>query len=259
MMQCWPSGMPQTQHLLDVAWQARQEDAAACARRFARMQANLASCDPLVRRWYEVAATPAAARIPLPLDIPGLAHRLEQARVPPSPDFVDEDQGFDLLAWNGQEGPCHASLILQAGSNRSGDDWMNDMSNSVGIAFEPLEPANADLLTVATLKPILLALIDAWEPATGNIRPLDLLDHWLGEPPNIDQFRIHGGWMTYLAPSWRHQVEPPPGAIVEETPDGGLLMIATEETFDLRDRAHVAAAYAIHQSLAPFWRSMPGA
>ncbi len=254
-----PLPVTPTQTLLDVAWQARAEDAAACARRFARMQEGLALCNPSVRRWYEVGSTPEAASVPLPLAASSLAQRLDQARAPAQP-LSDEDQGFDLLAWNGGTGPRHASLILQAGSARSGQDYMNDMSNSVGIAFEPAEPANLDLLTVENLKPILLALIDAWQPATGNVRPLGLSEYWfwMTDPPNIDQFRFHGGWMTYVSAPWRREIVPPAEAIVEETPDGGLLMLATEDRFDLINPAHREAAHAIHWSLAPLWPSVPG-
>jgi hypothetical protein len=246
-----PHVLPPTPSLLDVAWQARPEDAAACARRFARMQENLSRCDPLVRRWYEIGATAEAARRPLPLAPSSLTRRFEEARLPQR--GTDQDQGFDLVAWNGEQGPCHTSLLIQAGSDRTGEDWLNDMSNNVGIVFEPAEAANADLLTVDTLKPILLALIDAWEPATGNMRPLHLLDQWAGDPPAVEQFRFHGGWMTYLAAPWCHEIEPPPGAILEATPDGGLLMIATAEPFDLQNPDHVEAATAIHEALAPLW------
>lgn len=253
MTSLWPRALPPTPNLLDVAWQARSEDAAACARRFARMQENLSRCDPLVRRWYEIGSTIEAASVPLPLAPSSLARRFEQAHVP-LPPGTDQDQGFDLPAWNGEQGPRHASMVLQAGSARDGQEWANDMSNNVGIIFEPAEAANVDMMTVDALKPILLALIDAWEPATGNVRPQHLLDYWAGEPPAVEQFRFHGGWMTYLAAPWRREIEPPAGAIVEETPDGGLLMLATREPFDLQNAAHVAAAHAIHMSLAPLWQ-----
>lgn len=60
--------------------------------------------------------------------------------------------------------------------------------------------------------------------------------------------------LTYLGAPWRREIEPPAGAVVEETPDGGLLMIATLEPFDPQNPAHAAAAYAIHMSLAPLWQ-----
>ncbi|GGF32755.1 hypothetical protein GCM10011611_43670 [Aliidongia dinghuensis] len=240
--------------LLDVAWPARREDAGAIARRFARMQENLARCDARVRRWFEIGATPAEAAVPLPLAPSSLARRLAESHLPTSADEPDADQGFDLTAWNGEQGPNHASLIIQAGSDRSGLDWGNDMVNHVGIAFEPPEPANTALLSAATLKPILLALIDAWEPMTGNVRPLEMIQHWLGEPPMMEQARCHGGWMTYVAAPWCHEIAPPPTAIVEETPNGGFLMLATQNRFDPGDPTHLDAALAVHLSLEPLWQ-----
>ena len=48
----------------------------------------------------------------------------------------------------------------------------------------------------------------------------------------------------------------PSTAIVEDTPDGGLLLVATREPFDATNPAHLAAAFAIHQSLAPLWEEL---
>ena len=240
--------------LLDVAWPARREAAAAIARRIARMQEGLARCDARVRRWYELGATPAEAAVPLPIAPSSLARRLAISHLPASAEEPDAAQGFDLTLWNGEQGPTHASLIIQAGSDRSGLEWGNDMVNHVAIAFEPPDPANAELLTTRVLKPVLLALIDAWEPMTGNVRPLRLVDRWAGDPPMIEQLRCHGGWMTYLAAPACHEIVPPPGSIAEETPDGGLLMLAAPDRVDAGDPAHLDAALAIHLSLEPLWQ-----
>jgi hypothetical protein len=57
--------------------------------------------------------------------------------------------------------------------------------------------------------------------------------------------------MTYLSAPYARKISPPPQAIVEHTPGGGMLMIATRERFSLAVPAHVAAADAIHAALAP--------
>lgn len=242
--------------LLDVAWPARREDADAVARRIARMHENLARCDQHLRRWYEIGAASAQATMPLPLAPSSLARRLAGSHLPPTLDEPDADQGFDLVAWNGEQGPAHASLIIQAGSDRSGLEWGNDMVNHVGISFEPPEPANAGLFSAKVLKPVLLALVNAWEPMTGNVRPLRLVDRWAGDPPMIEQLRCHGGWMTYVAAPECGEITPPTGAIVDETPDGGLLMLATPNTFDANDPAQLEAALAIHLALEPLWQPL---
>ncbi|HEV2676845.1 MAG TPA: Imm52 family immunity protein [Aliidongia sp.] len=242
--------------LLDVAWPARREDADAIAQRVARMFENLSRCDARVRRWYEVGSTPAEAAVPLPLAPSSLARRLAGSRLPPTEEEPEADQGFDLVAWNGEQEAAHASLVIQAGSDRSGLEWGNDMTNHVGICFEPAEPANAALLTAEVLKSVLLALIDAWEPMTGNVRPLKLIDSWAGDPPMIEQLRCHGGWITYVAAPECDEIAPPPGAIVEQTPDGGLLMLATPNTVDAADPAQLEAALAIHLALEPLWQPM---
>jgi hypothetical protein len=58
-------------------------------------------------------------------------------------------------------------------------------------------------------------------------------------------------WVTYLAPRFAPLVTPPASAIVEYLPDGGLLMIATEERFSIDNPAHIAVARDIEAALAP--------
>ena len=57
-------------------------------------------------------------------------------------------------------------------------------------------------------------------------------------------------WMTYLEPALARKVAPPRDVLVERTHDGGLLMIAAEETFDTANPAHMAAARSISKALA---------
>jgi len=56
-------------------------------------------------------------------------------------------------------------------------------------------------------------------------------------------------WMTYLSPPRARKVTPPRGVLVEHTDDGGLLMMAAEETFDTANPKHMAAARSILASL----------
>ena len=67
--------------------------------------------------------------------------------------------------------------------------------------------------------------------------------------------RAAGYALTNEAPLWGGLHEgkrPPPAAIVEHQPNGGLLMAATDETFDAGNPSHMAAARAIEAAAAPF-------
>ena len=49
-------------------------------------------------------------------------------------------------------------------------------------------------------------------------------------------------WISYVAPRLTHLVIPPPTAIVEYRPNGGLLLAATREVFDVRNEHHMSVA-----------------
>lgn len=57
--------------------------------------------------------------------------------------------------------------------------------------------------------------------------------------------------MTYLAPQNASRITPPPTAIVEPVPGGGLLLPATEERFSMDNPTHLAVADAIQDALDP--------
>lgn len=57
--------------------------------------------------------------------------------------------------------------------------------------------------------------------------------------------------MTYLPPSLAAQIRPPTDVVIERTVDGGLLMIAAEETFGVANPKHLAGARSIFQAVAP--------
>ena len=76
-----------------------------------------------------------------------------------------------------------------------------------------------------------------------------LSDLW-GRPGRKGR-QIPLAWISYVAPRFAHLVTPPPRALVERRPDGGLLM-ATDETFRTDDPAHLAVARDIEAALAPF-------
>lgn len=57
--------------------------------------------------------------------------------------------------------------------------------------------------------------------------------------------------MTYLSAPYAARISPPRTAIVEEVPGGGLLMLATMETFTDENPAHVAVANEIQTALEP--------
>jgi hypothetical protein len=97
----------------------------------------------------------------------------------------------------------------------------------------------------------LLAIVDAWNPATVEANCL-----WLGQRKKYD-FPFRPAWMRYLCSALARQATPPARALVEHLPDGGLLLSATDETFDVDNPQHVSAAEEIAAALAPLKRKIP--
>jgi hypothetical protein len=63
--------------------------------------------------------------------------------------------------------------------------------------------------------------------------------------------------MTYLAPKYATRIIPPPSAIVEPVSNGGLLLLATEDQFDMENPAHLAAVAAVQTALGPLQEMIP--
>jgi hypothetical protein len=62
--------------------------------------------------------------------------------------------------------------------------------------------------------------------------------------------RFNGGWITYLAAPFAAKIVPPRSAKCEAA-NGGLMMVATEETFQVDNPAHMSVASEIDAALAP--------
>ncbi|MGB6176613.1 MAG: Imm52 family immunity protein, partial [Methylocella sp.] len=101
-------------------------------------------------------------------------------------------------------------------------------------------------ITYNIFKPALLAMADVWDPVCCAAYSDALID---AVPGGI---YFHEAWIKYLCPWVASLVTPPPAPVsVEHLPNGGLLMSATTETFDVENPAHMAAARAIAAAIAP--------
>jgi hypothetical protein len=218
------------------------------------MLKGIAAAHPAFNHWNKLANSRAEADRPawrMPPDTDELTAAFEMGRqykdVPREPW---PELGYSVAAWNGLDPPYGASLSVRPG-RYSGS---RAFPNSVELEFDQVTPANADLMSAAALKPALLSVVSAWEPDHGNVVCWDYLDRLFGErhwPP------LRGGWMTYLAPQYASLITPPPAAIVEPVPGGGLLLLATEERFSMDNPAHLAVADAIQAALDPLQQTVP--
>jgi hypothetical protein len=91
----------------------------------------------------------------------------------------------------------------------------------------------------------LLAIVDAWDPTTveANCR-------WFVQRKKC-KFPFRPAWMRYLCPELARRATPPASASIEHLPNGGLVLSATDDTFDVDNPGHGTVAEEIAAALAP--------
>jgi Immunity protein 52 len=230
-------------------WGPREEDAAQLAPRLAATLTGWAAAHPVFTRWNRTGNTRAQANTPFCAMPPrldeltkivkrGLTHKDEPRE--PWPEL-----GYFVWAWNGIDGPRSAGFHLDAGSYIT----TRNFPNSLELNLPPGLPETADIVNSVVLRKVLLSAVSAWEPAWGSIASYSYEERTFVPKPRYPLFR--SGWMTYLSAPYAARITPPAMAITERTPDGGLLLLATEEAFTSENPQHVAAADAIQAALEP--------
>ncbi len=102
-----------------------------------------------------------------------------------------------------------------------------------------------NVVSYRVFRPALLAIVDAWEPVRVGAYSQQLIQ--LNE--NASYFPA--AWIQYLNPWLAQKITPPSTVLSEHLPNGGLLMSATTETFDVDNPAHLAAAQDMATAMAP--------
>jgi hypothetical protein len=212
------------------------------------MLRDLTTLHPAFANWNKKARTRAAANQPawnVPPDVGELTTVFEKGRqFKDAPRKPWPEMGYRVSAWNGRDEPNGASLSVHAGTYATYSVY----PNSVDLVLNPAGSDNADLICATVVKRALLGIVSAWQPDYGVVVCWDYYRRLFGErhwPP------FRSGWMTYLAPQYASRITPPPTAIVEPVPGGGLLLLATEERFSMDNPAHLAVADAIQDALDP--------
>jgi len=121
--------------------------------------------------------------------------------------------------------------------------------NTAELLTAPLSAANAPLITVPVMKAVLLALVSIWDATWCGVAPWDIVLRRPGKRPKPPFFPQ--AWIAYLSARFAPLVTPPRTIVSEHVPGGGLLMVATQERFDLDNPAHMAAALEIEDALLP--------
>jgi hypothetical protein len=219
-------------------WERRAETPDALAARFVRMIDRLREIDPIFALWTCCATRP--TRFETMRDryaevvVAGLA---KDDWGEPEPIY-----GYRFSAvTRGQARDRLFSGLVHAGST-----YPKPFPNDAVLLTSSGSIPDPSGITYNIFKPALLAMAESWDPVCCAAYPHALIK------PVPGGIYFHEAWIQYLCPWLASLVTPPPApVIVEHLSNGGLLMLATTQTFDIKNPAHMAAAREIAAAIAP--------
>lgn len=231
-----------------AGWGLREETAEACASRCVRMLNGLWDIHPDFRtlHWTGSGQQVAARNLRELCRSGDLPRLLKKRRVHNASRTRIVADGYELDARSGAGSSQSLLLHLHAGTGSEDADrvWL---PNQIELAIILGSDVDAAAEMLLALKPILFAIVDAWDADWGGLYSTGRTAQ------TIEQFRwrFAGAWAVYVAERFARRVVPPAQGFVERHPNGGMLMSAAKDVFSADDTAHVEAANAIDASLAP--------
>ena len=231
-------------YLIQAYWGPRRETAAQCAARYWRMLKTLSAIGPEFSGWEFAGRT---QFWPMP-EGPGdeLIKLIEDCISRDDYDEPDPIYGYSFGAATRVGSNTVLSIEVRPGSYVPSASYL---INTAELRTKPLNKDNAPLIMLPVFKQALLAIAAAWDATWCAAYPWDIIPLWPEPRPGQPHFNM--AWITYLSPRFAPMVTPPASAIVERPPGGGLVMIATEERFDVANPEHLARAREIEAALAP--------
>lgn len=225
-------------YYIHAYWERRAETPDALAARFVGLIDRLREIDPVFALWTCCTTRPRRFETMRDRYAEVVAEGLHKDDWgEPLPIY-----GYSFTAvTRGQARDCLFSVLVHAGSTYP-EPFPNDGLFETSSGFIP----DRSVITYDIFKAALLAMAEAWDP----VRCAAYSDALPKPIPGGIYFRE--SWIQYLCPWLASLVTPPPApVIVEHLPNGGLLMSATPETFDVENPAHMAAARDIAAAISP--------
>ena len=75
----------------------------------------------------------------------------------------------------------------------------------------------------------------------------DAIQQYWDQPRRV----LELSWMTYLSEFFAQMMTIPKDVFVEKVPDGGIMLCAAKEDFDVTNPQHMAAARSLRDALSP--------
>jgi len=243
------------EYIASVFWSPRGESVESLAARCLHMTRALNRIDAIAGQWNFLNK---ACQTPQPIEeiqdeLPALI------AAAPSETMADGSTclayGYNMatsLRYTGD--PREIFVKITAGAAGPGIFFGGRFSNDAILSTVDRRHGTTDpaIPTYENFRHILLALVESWKPSYGEMYPDDLREHWTEKAPT------RPCWMNFLAPELISRLGDLPTSLeTEHLSNGGLLLIATRDWFDLNNPDHLAAALALEKVLEPVLTSLP--
>jgi hypothetical protein len=224
------------------SWDWRWEDTATTGQRFVKTLDALSGINPHFGPWSLVDRLNEAS---IPLDqartmFPEIADRCASRGDDGKPEPV---YGYTVHACNRDVRADTTSFSVEL-TVRAGGGSQRFQNVSFKTPYNKV--ADPSIVAYPVFKSVLTTLVRFWNPRSAQVYSSELQKDW-----DLPRFDFDLDWMVYLSAPLAAKITPPPDAHAERTPDGGVLLISAEETFDTENAAHMAAAKRIRDALAP--------
>jgi hypothetical protein len=221
----------------------------------------LTNIDPLIFKNWEIMDFPAKDSVPLAVARSRIGVIIEKN--------VDRDQlgeaapsyGYHAVAFTGNVSKSRKiNLRINAGGKNKGGIWLE--TGSWRVAADPA------IVTYPIFKSALLAIEAFWPSAWANayVRrlghvavPIDVgaagaQAFRIDSPPQVPTDPsfpkgFHIPWLAYLSAKLAADLKLAPEILTERTPDGGLLMTATEDRIDPDNPEHLRRARILAETM----------
>ncbi|MGO9006286.1 MAG: Imm52 family immunity protein [Beijerinckiaceae bacterium] len=229
-------------YIIAAHWGRRLETPTALAERVRCLIRRFEAIDPVLAHWYEWLSETRV--VPLDLSSVSLSKRIAATVYYREDGTPLYNFGYHFVVSNNNKnkwGPRGFTLTIHAGA----DARPNFLTLDTDYGFVP----DPDIITYAIFKAAILAVAECFDAIYCDAYPADLAVLW---PDGGRRTRaLVLAWMIYISPRFAHLITPPPTAIVEYRPNGGLFMAATDETFVTANPKHLAVARDIEAAIAP--------
>ncbi|HVJ52169.1 MAG TPA: Imm52 family immunity protein [Aliidongia sp.] len=231
------------QYTINSCWVPRSETEDSLSFRCLKMARSLSSVNSVFGPWHFLSE---ACQVPQPLEqireqLPNLISHSPVDRTDEGKPFIP--YGYIFHIGNSDETNPRAVTVNMFVGATATPGYVNHVSLHTADPYN--EFTDSDIVTYDIFRGAMLAIARAWDVSWCAAYPTEL------RTLSASHAKFHAAWMTYVAPRFEPLIQPPASLESERLTDGGLLMVATRDRFDVANPAHLAAAEEIEAALAP--------